>query len=517
MGGWMEMFYDTDWTLNPSIFDFKLTIINPDYYTPHMATGWEFSAPDTLVVHLRQDVYWQNIAPMSGRQFVASDVAFHYARQYGLGYGYTTRDPYLSAPSASAPNLIAVTATDKFTVTFKFSLPNQVQILNSLEGLGCTNCIEPPEVIQQYGNANDWHHAIGTGPFILSDFVSGASATMVSNPSYWGKDERHPQNKLPYADKLQVLIIVDSNTALAAMRTGKIDIIDSISWNVAQDMKKTNPEIVQIKVPAGTTTTIDPRNDLAPFNNIKVRIALQEAINLPLIASTYFGGTCPSIPSSLTSMYQNGGGFPYDQWPQSLKDEYTYNTANAKKLLADAGVAGLHTDVIVDSSSAVNQDLIQIIQSELADAGVTLDIRLMDSASWVSFVMTNHKADALVMRSTGALGQTQMPTSQLNRLRTGVSYNYLMISDPVLDNNYNNAMLATDPNAVLQILESENEYVAKQHFAISLLTVSGFSLCQPWLIGYNAQQQTTGNNAVNIGFYGGRFWIDQKLKKSMGH
>jgi peptide/nickel transport system substrate-binding protein len=340
---------------------------------------------------------------------------------------------------------------------------------------------------------------------------------MVSNPSYWGKDERHPQNKLPYADKLQVLIIVDSNTALAAMRTGKIDIIDSISWNVAQDMKKTNPEIVQIKVPAGTTTTIDPRNDLAPFNNIKVRIALQEAINLPLIASTYFGGTCPSIPSSLTSMYQNGGGFPYDQWPQSLKDEYTYNTANAKKLLADAGVAGLHTDVIVDSSSAVNQDLIQIIQSELADAGVTLDIRLMDSASWVSFVMTNHKADALVMRSTGALGQTQMPTSQLNRLRTGVSYNYLMISDPVLDNNYNNAMLATDPNAVLQILESENEYVAKQHFAISLLTVSGFSLCQPWLIGYNAQQQTTGNNAVNIGFYGGRFWIDQKLKKSMGH
>ena len=44
MGGWLELFYDTDWTLNPTIFDYKLTILNPNYYTPHMATGWEFSA-----------------------------------------------------------------------------------------------------------------------------------------------------------------------------------------------------------------------------------------------------------------------------------------------------------------------------------------------------------------------------------------------------------------------------------------------------------------------------------------
>ena len=141
----------------------------------------------------------------------------------------------------------------------------------------------------------------------------------------------------------------------------------------------------------------------------------------------------------------------------------------------------------------------------------------MDTASWTSYVMTNHKADALVMRGTGSLGQTQAPTSQLNRMRTGVSYNYLMISDPVIDTNYANAMVATDPNVILQILESENEYLAKQHYAISLLTTVGYSLCQPWLKGYNAQQQSTGNNAVNIGFYGARYWIDQRLKTSLGH
>ena len=105
MGGWMEMFYNTDWTLNPSIFDYKLTVIDPDYYKPLMATGWEFSSPTTFVVHLRQDIYWQNIAPMNGRQFVASDVVFHYDRQYGLGDGYNTPDPNISLPAAGAPAL----------------------------------------------------------------------------------------------------------------------------------------------------------------------------------------------------------------------------------------------------------------------------------------------------------------------------------------------------------------------------------------------------------------------------
>jgi peptide/nickel transport system substrate-binding protein len=514
MGGWLEMFYNIDWTLNPVIFDYKLTIINPDYYTPHLATSWEFKDPSTFVVHLRQNIYWQNIAPMNGRQFVASDVAFHYARQYGLGYGYSTRDPYLSAPSTSAPNLTSVTATDKYTVVFTFSMPNPAQILQGIEGLGCTNCIEPPEVIQQYGNSNDWHHAIGTGPFILTDFVSASSVTLMRNPNYWGYDERYPQNQLPYVNTIKVLIIPTDATGLAAVRTGKID-ISGAALTDAQAMRKTNPEILQITVPSGTANTIDPRVDLAPFNNIKVRIALQKAIDLPTLAATYYGGTVSPNPSSLTSMYQNGGGFPYNSWPQSLKDDYSFDPAASKQLLADAGYANLHTDVIVDSGG--NTDLIQIIQSEFANVGVTLDIRIMDTASWTSYVMTNHKADALVMRGTGSLGQTQAPTSQLNRMRTGVSYNYLMISDPVIDTNYANAMVATDPNVILQILESENEYLAKQHYAISLLTTVGYSLCQPWLKGYNAQQQSTGNNAVNIGFYGARYWIDQRLKTSLGH
>ena len=508
MGGWLELFYNPDWTLDPAIFDYKMTVINPDYWKPYLATGWEFSDPSTLVLHLRHDVYWQNLAPMNGRQFLASDVVFHFDRQYGLGDGYTTRDPNLSLPAAGAPNLISCTNPDNFTVVMGYSIPNPAQILQSLEGFTCQLDIESPEVVQQNGNTNNWHQAVGTGPFILTDFVSGGSATMVRNPTYWGSDERHPQNKLPYVDKLQVLIIPNQATGLAAMRAGKIDIMGGLSLIQAQAMQQTNSNITQITIPPNTALTVDPRNDLAPYNNINVRIALQEALNLPLIASSYYAGTASPLPSSLTSIAQNGGGFPYSKWPAALQAQYTYNPTGAKQLLASAGYPnGFNTDVVADNSSDLN--LLQIVQSEFAAIGVNMSINLMTTAAWSSYVQTNHSYDALAYRAgSGTLGQTQAPTSQLNRFRTGVTYNYMLISDPKIDSWYTQAMAATDPNVWLQILEQENEYMAAQHFTISLLEVNSFNLCQPWLIGYNGQSQVIGTNACGMGFYGARCWID---------
>jgi len=53
------------------------------------------------------------------------------------------------------------------------------------------------------------HHAVGTGPFILKEFIPDVSATLVKNPDYWGHDERYPQNQLPYFDSVRLLIIPD--------------------------------------------------------------------------------------------------------------------------------------------------------------------------------------------------------------------------------------------------------------------------------------------------------------------
>ena len=62
--------------------------------------------------------------------------------------------------------------------------------------------VYPPEVIKEHGDANDWRNLVGTGPFMLTDYVDGSSVTFIKNPDYWRFDEKYPENRLPYVDEL---------------------------------------------------------------------------------------------------------------------------------------------------------------------------------------------------------------------------------------------------------------------------------------------------------------------------
>ena len=104
-------------------------------------------------------------------------------------------------------DMISISAPDKYTVVFKFKTPNPEFIMETLHNVGLAQCLECPDVVKKLGDAADWHHAVGTGPFILKDYVSGQHLALDKNPDYWAHDERYPRNKLPYADKLRYLII----------------------------------------------------------------------------------------------------------------------------------------------------------------------------------------------------------------------------------------------------------------------------------------------------------------------
>ena len=517
LSGWLEKLHTDDWTLNPSVFPYLINYRPDQYCKGELALSWEFSDPSTEVFHLRQGIHWQNIPPANGREFIADDVVFHFDREYGLGDGFTKPSPYSTALSTWAP-LTSVTATDKYTVVFKWNTPNPEYIEETMETFGFEQLIECPDVVKQYGNTLDWHHTIGTGAFILTDFVSGAAATMVKNPDYWGHDARYPQNSIPYIDKLVYLIIPDDATAMAAMRTGKIDAIDQIQVSDAQSMKKTNPEILQFTVPLSQGITLDPRNDVKPFNDIRVRQAMQMAIDLPTIANTLYAGICDPNPFSLTSKYMTGYGFPYDQWPQDLKDQYAYNPTTAKQLLTAAGYPnGFNTNVVYDNVGSLDE--IQVVKAYLAVVGINMDIRLMDDASWTSYVQTGKKEDQMSMRNIqGSTGLTVQPIRQLLNFATGSAQNRALVSDPVFDAYYPKAMASSDINNTLKIFKDANEYVARQHYVVSLLQPSLYVLSQPWFKGYNGQSQAIGGGQSGpkfTSFYLARFWIDQNVKR--GH
>ena len=512
--GYMDQLFMTDWTTDPSAQNYQLSFWPNAQAAGELVQSWDFTTPGTLVLTLRQGVYWQNIAPSNGRELTAADVVYHFDRMMGLGDGFTTPAPYWGTV-ANWLNLKSVAATGNFSVTMQWSTNNEEFIEEIMEFPDAAVTIEDPDAVAAFGNLNNWHNAIGTGPFILTDFVDAASATLTKNPNYFGFDERHPQNQLPYLNDIDVLIIPNTATAEAALRAGKITAIDGISAQDAGSMQKTNPSIIQIPVPLGNCVTIDPRNDKTPYNNLQVREALQMAIDLPTIAQSYYGGKSESFPQSLTTSFFTGWGFPYSQWPADLQAQYAYNPTGAKQLLATAGYPnGFNTDIVVNSGADIN--LVQIVQSYFSAIGVNMSIQVMANAAFSSYVTTSHANDALAMRQLGAgsLGLTIYPIRELTKFYTGGSSNIAVVSDPNFDTFYTQALAATTTSQVQAILTAANEYETQHHFVISLLQPYQYALCQPWLIGFNDQYASISgpSGPLLLAEYGARFWINQSLE-----
>jgi peptide/nickel transport system substrate-binding protein len=165
----MEKMFVDDWTLDPDIYDYRMNLRPNQFVKCHLAESWEFTDPFTFVVHIRKGIHWQNKSPANGREFIADDVAFHFHRLYGLGSGYTKPSPNLRE-IAAFKELLSVTVYDRYTIIFKWKTSNRDLIIDALQEVATTLCLENPEAVRKWGDVRDWRHALGTGPFILIDF-----------------------------------------------------------------------------------------------------------------------------------------------------------------------------------------------------------------------------------------------------------------------------------------------------------------------------------------------------------
>ncbi|AAP95205.1 peptide transporter [[Haemophilus] ducreyi] len=330
---------------------------------PALAESWDISEDGlSYTFHLRKGVKFhsnKNFTPT--RDFNADDVLFSFNRQLDPQHPYhqvsKATYPYFNA--MKMPTLLkAVEKVDDYTV--KFTLAKQDTTFISILGMDFTSIYSAeyadkmlkagtPEMIDTT--------PIGTGPFAFTSYVLDQASRYVAHKDYW-------QGKADF-DRLIFEVVPDATTRYAKLKAGQCDLIDYPNITDIEKIK-TDPA-VQLLSQAGLNIAYVAFNtEKAPFNHIKVRQALNLAVDKKAIIDIVYqgGGIAAKNPLPPTIWGYN------DSIPES-----EYNIEKAKKLLSEAGYPnGFETELwvqpVIRASNPNPRRMAEIIQADWQKIGV---------------------------------------------------------------------------------------------------------------------------------------------------
>ena len=459
---------------------------------------------------------------MNGRELTANDIEYNWHRQLGLGSGYNEPMPNLWGELAGV-QWESITATDQSTLVFRLKEPNLGALRNIL--IHHSTWIYPPEVIEASktdewpdGKIEDPTSVVGTGPYMVADYVESSSMTYTKNPDYWGYDEKYPENRLPYIDTLTMLIMKENATILAALRSGTIDYAgfngnSNLLVGQAENLQKTNPEIA--------LTSWAQRSEVAfsfivaepPFNDVNVRHAMQMALDLETINDTYYRGFADTTPSQLIGV--QGYIFPFVEWPDELKKSYMYDPAGSEALLDAAGYPR-GADGVRFNTKLTSLDLFDVDYAELAatywDAiGVDVEISVLDRPAYMS-AMHGLTYGGLLHTIAGYDNDPMTSITWAHSGQIGKS-NVTGLQDPVYDALVEAAQAATTVGEQQRLVREIDRYHVENHLRVWGPKVPQFNANQPWVVGFNGEIDLGwGDRSIVFS----RLWIDQDLKQEMG-
>ena len=463
---------------------------------------WEVKQnPLSVIFHLRKGVYWQDKpGVMKAREFTTDDVVYSQTRVKNARKGldrlaFVDRWEILD-------KYTAIMYMKEWTVEWAYRM-----------AWGYYDAIQAPEQEKAPGGVTKWENVCGTGPYMLTEYKEGHSQTYTKNQNYWDSETIGGKKyKLPFTDKVVMMIIIDEATQLASLRTGKIDLMMAVNWKHVSNLKKTNPQLQWARRLYGGNYTMAMRMDQKPFNDIRVRRAMNLAVNKKEIIDSFYGGNAElhtyPFPSTFGDVYT-----PLEQLPPSARELFTYNPEKAKKLLAEAGYPnGFTFKAQVPSTAQAGLDLPSMVVAYLARIGVTLILEPMDYPSWLSrMTKKNHTEGIFFDNDHGT------PYAGIRKnFVTGQTWNPHMMSDPYVDKTHSetveNPKLSEKQS--LAVMKKMAVYILDQAPAIILPTAYTYCAWWPWVKNYYGEQRVGAQRSAPIM---ARIWIDQEMKKKMGY
>jgi len=494
-----------DWGIDRSVQDYKTNYPPVEHGTGYSMTHFENPDPLTYIIYLREGMRFQNKPPVNGREVVADDVKYSFDRHLGLG-DFAEQGPSAEVTMHAWAVLESVEVVDKYTLVFHLSSANPILPLY----FGCEYhpWIIPREVVDTYGTGYTWEQAVGHGPWQPEDFVTDSSLTLAKHPNYYGRDPKFPENQIPYADKLKILVIPDWSTTLAALRTGKLNRL-GVGYEDAAALWESNPELNNcIMYGSCTTLNWNMRKD-GPWQDLRVRKALQMAMNVEEYNDTFLGGKSLTYPF----MVQGSPGFDrwhtvYEDLPPDCQEGFTYNPERARELLTEAGYPNGFKITVPLTAVTATSDL-QISYYEAV--GIEVERNVMDGATYGAVVWGPIETREYDVGWEWSCGNWA-PLEISGYFYKDVSWNVSNVNDPVFNQMQDDARAETDPVEFDRRLKELFLYGSCQFWYVARPIDAWWNFWQPWHKGYNGENRLTG---WQDGAIAARVWIDQDLKYEM--
>ncbi len=461
-----------------------------------LAESWEL-APDlkSVTFHLRKGVMWQGKpGVMNARELTADDVAFTFNRLF-------------AAPAAPQFYYFCdkAVATDRYTVVIEFN--EYSEIWWQYIGYGWYCQIYPPELVE--AGIEDWKNAVGTGPWILTDYVSGSAITYERNPNYWDTETIDGKEyEIPFADRMVWPIVSDESTQMAALQTGKVDFAMGVSWRYVDIMAKTNPDMEVFEYLSGGNMDIALKVDKEPFNDINVRHALSMAIDREAYIKSQLGGKGEIVSSYLSARWEDVFT-PLDELPAGAKEVFEYNPEKAKQLLTDAGYPdGFQAELVTLNRSGYIDICSMVADFWKKNLNVDVTLKTLEYATYLG-VMYGKTYQDMMWYSTGV----RYPALLLREMATpGQFWNPTNFDDPYYTEQAMLAVATADPAVQNPMLKELNVYLIEKCPYIPLPTSYAYSYAHPWVKNWYGEHNT---GCYQYGSIFARIWIDRDLREEM--
>ncbi|MDO5789110.1 MAG: glutathione ABC transporter substrate-binding protein [Fusobacterium sp.] len=313
---------------------------------PGLAESWKQLDDKTMQFNLRKGIKFHN-----GDDFTAEDVKFSFERM-------------MNSPRIAfvLPPIERIDIVDDYTVNIVTKTPFGPLLAHlSHPALGMVSkklLTENPEALKE--------KPIGTGSYKFKEWIYGDKLVLEKNEDFYDKNERG----------LKYIIfknVVEASNRAIGLETGEIDIATPIS-SVDEENIKNNPKLQLLTKPSISYTYIGMNMTKAPLNDIRVRKAINYAIDKQAIIDVILNGNGKIATSPIAP-----GVFGFTDKTKN----YEYNVEKAKELMKEAGYEnGFTTSMLVFSGEA-NTQTAEIVQAYLKEIGIDLKIEIVEvSAYW---------------------------------------------------------------------------------------------------------------------------------------